>query len=189
MLTELLTFCHKSSTNISIDNRYYNRFIQLGRPIFPMKYNGAALFTIPTTFGIAHAHVTLARHQSANLRPELDHRYTTARCFYCSVNPSRLQWLYLRPVPRVCWYRLNCNRLNDHERLIIFSVSATSPAPPAILPFLLVGCCDCRWLRNAFSIPRAPDNMSHKTSLQFISTFGRNTTLSLECLGPVAVFQ
>ena len=44
MLTEL-TFCHKSSTRISIDNRYYNRFIQLGRPIFPVKYNGAVLFT------------------------------------------------------------------------------------------------------------------------------------------------
>ena len=28
-----------------------------------------------------------------------------------------------------------------------------------------------------------------KTSLQFISTFGRNGTLSLEYLGPVAVFQ
>ena len=49
---------------------------------------------------------------------------------------------------------------------------------------------DCRWLRNNFSIPRAPENMSHKkTSLQFISTFGRNGTLSLEYLGPVAVFQ
>ena len=28
-----------------------------------------------------------------------------------------------------------------------------------------------------------------KTSLQFISTFGRNGTLSLEYLGPVAIFQ
>ena len=89
MLTEL-TFCHKSSTNIWIDNRYYNRFIQLGKPIFPVKYNGAALFTIPTTFEIAHARVTLASHRSPNLRPESDHRYSTARCFYCSVNPLRL---------------------------------------------------------------------------------------------------
>ena len=73
---------------------------------------------------------------------------------------------------------------------IILSASATSPAPPAILPFLLVGCCDCRWLRNDFSIPHAPEKMCHKkTSLKFISTFGRNTTLSLEYLGPVAVFQ
>ena len=52
------------------------------------------------------------------------------------------------------------------------------------------------WLRNDFSIPRAPENMSHKKkicrikiSLQFISTFGRNITLLLEYLGPVAVFQ
>ena len=82
MLTEL-TFCHKSSTNISIENQYQNRFIQLGRPIFPVKCNGAALFTIPITFGIAHARVTLARHRSPNLRPESDHRYSTARCFFC----------------------------------------------------------------------------------------------------------
>ena len=31
--------------------------------------------------------------------------------------------------------------------------------PPTILPFLLVGRCDCRWLRNDFSIPRAPENI------------------------------
>ena len=36
-------FCHKSSTNISIDNRYYIRFIQLAKPIFPVKHNGATL--------------------------------------------------------------------------------------------------------------------------------------------------
>ena len=85
MLTEL-TSCHKSSTNISIDNRYYNRFIQLGRLIFPLKYNSAALITIPTTFGMAHARVTLARNRSPNLRPESDHRYSTARCFDCFAN-------------------------------------------------------------------------------------------------------
>ena len=56
MLTEL-TFCRKSSINISIDNRYYNRFIHLGRTIFPVNHNGASAFTIPTIFGIAHAQV------------------------------------------------------------------------------------------------------------------------------------
>ena len=38
-----------------------------------------------------------------------------------------------------------------------FSTSDTSN-----LPFLLVGCCDCRWLRNDFSIPCAPEHMSHR---------------------------
>ena len=87
--------------------------------------------------------VTLVTHRSPNLRPESDYRYSTARCFYCSVNPLRLKYLYLRPVPPVCWYRLNCNRFNDHGRVIIFSASGTSPVPPAILPFLHFGCCDC----------------------------------------------
>ena len=52
------TFCHNSSINISIGNRYYNRFINLGRPIFSLNHSGASaatVFTIPTIFGIAHA--------------------------------------------------------------------------------------------------------------------------------------
>ena len=52
------TFCRNSSINISIDNRYYNRFINLRRPIFSLNHSGvsaATVFTIPTTFGIAHA--------------------------------------------------------------------------------------------------------------------------------------
>ena len=41
MLTEL-AFLRKSLINISIDNRYNNPFIHLGRPIFPVSQNGAA---------------------------------------------------------------------------------------------------------------------------------------------------
>ena len=47
-----------TSINISIGNRYYNRFINLGRSIFSLNRSGASaatVFTIPTTFGIAHA--------------------------------------------------------------------------------------------------------------------------------------
>ena len=99
---------------------------------------------------------------------------------------NSLMLLLFSPVPPVCWYRLNCNRFDDYERLIIFSASATSPWPPPALSFLL----HCRWLRNDFSIRHAPENMSHKkTPLQYFSTFGRNTTLSLNYLGPVTVFQ
>ena len=42
MLTER-KFCRKSSINIVIDNRYCNRFIHLGRPIFAVNPNGACL--------------------------------------------------------------------------------------------------------------------------------------------------
>ena len=45
------------------------------------------------------------------------------------------------------------------------------------------------WLRNDLNIPRAPENMCIKISYFFFSIFGRNITLSLEYLGPVAVFQ
>ena len=51
-------FCRKLSRSISIDSRYCNRFINLGRPIFPLNHSGASastVFTIRTTFGIAHA--------------------------------------------------------------------------------------------------------------------------------------
>ena len=54
-----VTFCHNSSMNISIDNRYCNRFIYIGRLIFPVNHNAASIvFTIPTTYGIAHERVT-----------------------------------------------------------------------------------------------------------------------------------
>ena len=64
MLTEL-TFCRKSSINVLIDNRYYNRFIHLRRQLFPMNHNGAPLCLQFRRFG-----VTLSRHRSPNLRPE-----------------------------------------------------------------------------------------------------------------------
>ena len=47
--------------SISIDSGYCNRFIILGRPIFPLNHSAASAttaFTIPTTFGIAHAMYT-----------------------------------------------------------------------------------------------------------------------------------
>ena len=51
-------FCRKLSRSISIDIRYCDRFINLGRPIFPLNRSGASaatVFTILTTFGIVHA--------------------------------------------------------------------------------------------------------------------------------------
>ena len=83
MLTEP-TFCRNSPIHISIDNRFYNRFIHLGRPVFTLNHNDTSVFTIPTTFGIAHARVTLARHRSPNLRPEYRIIATRQldRCFY-----------------------------------------------------------------------------------------------------------
>ena len=57
LLTEHM-FCHRLSRSSSIDSRYCNRLINLRRPIFLLNHSGvsvAAVFTIPITFGIAHA--------------------------------------------------------------------------------------------------------------------------------------
>ena len=51
-------FCRRLSRSSSIDSRYCNRFINLRRLIFLLNHSGvsvATVFTIPTTFGIAHA--------------------------------------------------------------------------------------------------------------------------------------
>ena len=66
MLTEP-TFCRNSSINISIDNRYDNDLFTSEDRYLPW-ITTAPVFTIPTTLGIAHARVTLARHRSPNLR-------------------------------------------------------------------------------------------------------------------------
>ena len=90
MLTEP-TFCRNSLINISIDNRYDNRFIHLGRPIFTVNHNGACVYTTDYTWD--HACVCYTHEapltQSANWVS--DHRYSTARFSYCYVNPLRLQ--------------------------------------------------------------------------------------------------
>ena len=54
MLTEP-TFCRNSSINISIDNRYDNRFIHLGRPIFIVNHNGDCVYTTDYTWDRACA--------------------------------------------------------------------------------------------------------------------------------------
>ena len=49
MLTEPM-FCRNSSINISIDNRYDNRFILLGRPIFTVNHNDACVYNSDCTW-------------------------------------------------------------------------------------------------------------------------------------------
>ena len=83
MLLEL-TFCHKSSTNISINNWYYNRFIQLRRPIFLWNRTASLCFYNPDQIwdrACACPNVTVARHRSLNLRPESDNRYPQLDAF------------------------------------------------------------------------------------------------------------
>ena len=59
----------------------------------------APVFTLPSTLGIAHARVTLARHRSPNLRTG------------CRIIATH-----------------NCNRFNGHERLFFLSIGSQQSA-------------------------------------------------------------
>ena len=174
-------------TNISINNRYYNRFIQLERPVFPMKHNGTAL--------------CLQSRPHLGLRMHVFGCYThealvtqSATWVRSSLLDSLMLLLFRQPItspiivftssPTCLLVQTQLQSIDDQERHIIFSASATSPWPPAVLPFLL----HCRWLRNEFRIRHAPENMSYQKHHYNFSTFGRNTILSLKYLGPVTVF-
>ena len=90
MLTEP-TFCRNSSINISIDNRYDNRFIHLRRPIFTLNHNGSCVYNRDYTWDRACACYTREAPLTQSANWVSDHRYSTAWFSYCSVNPLRLQ--------------------------------------------------------------------------------------------------
>ena len=79
LLTEL-TFCRKSSMNISIDNRYCNRFIHLVRLIFPANHNSASLCleSRPHLWSRMCVSVLHSLGTPTNLRHESDHRQLDA---------------------------------------------------------------------------------------------------------------
>ena len=163
------TFCRNSSINISIGNRYYNRFIKLGRPIFSLNHSGASaamVFTIPSTFGITHApchtRVERATQSAARVGSSLFDLLTVPSTHY---------------VPKIVFtFSSICRAYKNSiaiyliimRDLSFFSASARTSNPPLSL---LVGCDSngrqqnqpcALWLRNDLSIPCAPENMSHK---------------------------
>ena len=89
---------------------------------------------------------------------------------YCSVNPLHPQDCFYLQSDLSCLYKINCNIFNHHERLYF---SLNRPAPAIRTFFWLVmlvvlaqwwrqAAEPASWLRNDLSIPRAPENMSHK---------------------------
>ena len=160
-------FCRKLSRSISIDSRYCNRFINLGRPIFPLNHSGASVatvFTTPTTFGIAHARCYTRAEQA-----------TQSAIRVGSSQLDSLTVLWTHYVPKIVFaFSPICvactNSITIYliimKDFIFFSASARTSNPP----FLLVGCDSwwqqaaepASWLRNDLSIPHAPENMSHK---------------------------
>ena len=158
-------FCHKSSTNISIDNRNYIRFIQLAKPIFPVKHNGATL--------------------CLQSRPHLGSPMCVSGCYTreAPVAPicdlSRIiatRQLDAFTVPSTHYVSNNCIYIRSHlfagtDSFAIdlmtmkdWSFSQHRPPDPRhqqschffLLAVVIAG--DCAMT----SIPHAPENMSHK---------------------------
>ena len=155
--------------SISIDSRYCNRFINLGRLIFPLNHNGASVatvLTIPTTFGIAHVrcytHTERAAQSATQVGSSLLDSLTVPSTNY---------------VPKIVFtsssiYRACTNSIAIYL-IIMRDLIFPCIGPHQQSPFLLVGCDSwwrqaaepTSWLRNDLSISRAPENMSHKTTI------------------------
>ena len=135
LLTEH-NFCRKLSRSISIDSRYCNRFIKLGRPIYPLNHSGASVamvFTIPTTFGIAHARC----YTRAERATQSAIRVGSSQLDYLTVPSTHY-------VPKIVFaFSPICRACTNSTAIYLiimkdyfFSASASTSNPP----FLLVGC-------------------------------------------------
>ena len=166
---------------MSIDSRYRNRFINLGRPIFSLNHSGASaatVSTIPTTFGVAHARC-YTRTERANQ-------------FATLVGSSQLDsltvlLLFHPPINSIAIYLII---IND----FIFSLHRPAPAIRHFFWLFVIAGDDRQWnqprdcaMTWAFHVLQKICLI--KISSQFISTFGRYITLPMEYLGSVAVFQ
>ena len=83
---------------------------------------------------------TLARHRSLNLWPESNNRYsnfTVPSSHHISNNRLYVQFHLFAGTDSIA---IDLRTMEDW----LFSLHRS----PTILPFLLVACCDCRWLRN-----------------------------------------
>ena len=145
--------------NMSIDNRYCNRFIHIGRPIFSVNRSGASVYNPDGIWERACP----VLHSRGTVHPICDpSRIIATR----QLNALTVPWSHIiivfTSIP-ICFAGTNSIAIDliTVKDRFFFSASATSPGPPATIqpPFLLVV---IRWLRNDFSIPRAPENMSHE---------------------------
>ena len=141
--------------NMSIDNRYCNRFSHIGRPIFSVNRSGAYVYN-PTIFGNAHVRCYTRNApltQSATQVGSLPLHSSMLWLFHEAITSPIIVFT---SIPA---YFAGTNSiaivLITVKDLFFFSASATSDN----LPFLLVV---IRWLPNDLSIPCAPENMSHE---------------------------
>ena len=181
LLTEL-TFCHKSSMNISIDNRYCNRFIHLWRPIFPMNHNGSSRCLQSRSHLVSHMRLSVLHSRSTG-HPNCDWGRIVAT-----------QQLDSFTVPSTHYVSNNCIYFQSHLFAGTNSVAIDSITMKYWYFFLCIAhqqsAISCCWLLWLPVIAKWLQKICRiKISLQFISTFGCNITLTLDYLRPVTVFQ
>ena len=162
--------------NMSIDNRYCNRFIHIGRPILSVNRSDASVYNPDDIWERAYA----VLHWRGTAHPICDQSRIIATR---QLNALTVPWnhtisnncIYIHSY-LLRWYKLNCNRFNRCKRLIFFLSIGHQPRATSDNPATISSCCAC----NDFSIPRAPENVAWKYLLKFICTFRRNISLPLQ---------
>ena len=159
-------FCCRLSRSSSIDSRYCNRFITLGRPIFPLNHSGASastVFTTPTTFGIAHA-----RCYTRVERPTQSAIWVESSLLDSLTVPSthfvpKIVFTF-SPICRACTNSIAIYLIIMRDFIFL----CIGPHQQSAISAISSGCCwrqaaeSASWLRNDLSISCAPENMSHK---------------------------
>ena len=108
-------FCCKLSRSISIHNRYCNRFIDLGRPIFLLNHSGVYNPNNIRYPACAVLHSRRAGHRMC------DPSWIIATGLsYCSVNPLRPQNCIYLQSDLSCLYKLNWYIFSHHHRLYFY---------------------------------------------------------------------
>ena len=129
--------------NMSIDNRYCNRFIHIGRPIFSVNRSGAFVYNpddiweracmVLNSPGTAHPICDLSRIIATRQLNAL----TVPWSHNVSNNCIHIHSYLLR------WYKLNCNRFNHCESPIFFLSIGHQPRATSDNPAAISSCCDC----------------------------------------------
>ena len=158
------TFSRRLSRSSSIDSRYCNWFINLGRPIFPLTHSSASaatVFTIPPTFGIVHVRcytcAERATQSATRVGPSLFDSLTVPLTHFV----PKIVFAF-SPICRACTNSIAIYLIIMRD----FTFLCIGPHQQSAISS---GCCwrqatePASWLRNDLSIPRAPENMSHKS--------------------------
>ena len=133
------SFFRKSLLNMSIDNRCCNRFIHIRRLIFSVNRRGASVYNLydiwecacavlhsrDTAHPICEPSRIIATRQLSALTVPWSH-YISNNCIYVQS-------------PLHHWYKLNCRRFNDRERLIFL----WHQPPATVRHFILLWSGDC----------------------------------------------